>query len=298
MEELKKRIREYKPDISLTSVNSYANCLKQLYYKEHPAKDAFNIDWFKEENVDNMIKALHETNINTRKTILAAVLTLFKDNENVKKLMQEDWKKVNESIATHKKSETQEENWLEYDKIKKMVDNQIKLTKALFTSKETLTQEQYKSILMTLILLLTTGYYDGLPPRRNMDWNELMFKDYTDTDNYITKTHFVFNKYKTSKFHGKEEIPIPKELKPFLNNFLRHRKAFDGCYLLCPPKYRDGKFKSNDMGQWLNKFFGRKIGTSMLRHIYISHYVNVKQIMQNAKEMGHTFNQALDYAKM
>ena len=48
-------------------------------------------------------------------------------------------------------------------------------------------------MLMTMIVQLTTGYYETLPPRRNMDWNEMKFRNYTDKDNYITKTHFVFN---------------------------------------------------------------------------------------------------------
>lgn len=296
MEDLKKKIRENKPNVSESSISSYANALKQLFYKAHLPKEPLDIKWFNDFNA--MKEELKDANLNTRKTTYAAILTLHKGNEDIKKLMVEDQKEVNKQIASHKKSDKQEENWLEYDEIKKRVDNKLKLTKALFTSKEKLNDKEYNDIILTMILLLTTGYYETMPPRRNMDMNELKFRNYTNEDNYITKTHFVFNKYKTSKFYGEEKIEIPKEMKPILNNYLRHRKMYEGDYLLNPQGYSENKFKSNDMGKYLNKFFGLKIGTSMLRHIFISHYIDIKKIKENADKMGHSFKETLEYAKI
>jgi integrase len=296
MEELKKKIRENKPDISESSITSYANALKQLFYKAHLPKEPLDIKWFNDFNA--MKEELKDANLNTRKTTYASILTLHKGNEEIKKLMVEDQKEVNKQIATHKKSDKQEENWLDYNEIKKRVDNKLKLTKALFTSKEKLSDKEYNDIILTMILLLTTGYYETMPPRRNMDMNELKFRNYSNDDNYITKTHFVFNKYKTSKYYGEEKIEIPKEMKPILNNYLRHRKMYEGDYLLNPQGYSENKFKSNDMGKYLNKFFGLKIGTSMLRHIFISHYIDIKKIKDNADKMGHSFKETLEYAKI
>jgi integrase len=296
MEDLKKKIRENKPDISESSITSYANALKQLFYKAHLPKEPLDIKWFNDFNA--MKEELKDANLNTRKTTYASILTLHKGNEDIKKLMVEDQKEVNKQIATHKKSDKQEENWLDYNEIKKRVDNKLKLTKALFTSKEKLNDKEYNDIILTMILLLTTGYYETMPPRRNMDMNELKFKNYSNDDNYITKTHFVFNKYKTSKYYGEEKIEIPKEMKPILNNYLRHRKMYEGDYLLNPQGYSENKFKSNDMGKYLNKFFGLKIGTSMLRHIFISHYIDIKKIKENADKMGHSFKETLEYAKI
>ena len=296
MDNLKKKIRENKPNVSESSISSYANALKQLFYKAHLPKEPLDINWFNDFNA--MKEELKDANLNTRKTTYAAILTLHKDNEDIKKLMVEDQKEVNKQIASHKKSDKQEENWLDYDEIKKRVDNKLKLTKALFTSKEKLNDKEYNDLILTMILLLTTGYFETMPPRRNMDWNEMKFRNYSNEDNYITKTHFVFNKYKTSKFYGEEKIEIPKEMKPILNNYLRHRKMYEGDYLLNPQGYSENKFKSNDMGKYLNKFFGLKIGTSMLRHIFISHYIDIKKIKENADKMGHSFKETLEYAKI
>ena len=296
MDNLKKKIRENKPNVSESSISSYANALKQLFYKAHLPKEPLDINWFNDFNA--MKEELKDANLNTRKTTYAAILTLHKDNEDIKKLMVEDQKEVNKQIASHKKSDKQEENWLDYDEIKKRVDNKLKLTKALFTSKEKLNDKEYNDLILTMILLLTTGYFETMPPRRNMDMNEMKFRNYSNEDNYITKTHFVFNKYKTSKFYGEEKIEIPKEMKPILNNYLRHRKMYEGDYLLNPQGYSENKFKSNDMGKYLNKFFGLKIGTSMLRHIFISHYIDIKKIKENADKMGHSFKETLEYAKI
>jgi len=298
MDELKKKIRENKPNVSDSSINSYANCLKHLFYKAHLAKEPINMKWF--DNIEAMKEELKDANVNTRKTTYAAILTLHKGNEDIKKLMVDDQKEVNKQIATHEKSELQKENWMEYDEIKKKVEQQIKNTRPLFSSKEDLNEKQYLEMLMTLIVQLTTGYYETLPPRRNMDWNEMKFRNYTDKDNYITKTHFVFNVYKTAKFYGEEKIEIPKELKPFINSYLRHRKKYEGDYLLYSPKFKDnGKFVSNVIGKsFLNKFFGKNIGTSMLRHIFITNYVDIKKIKANAEKMGHSFKETLEYAKV
>lgn len=298
MDELKKKIRENKPDISESSVNSYANVLRHLFYKEHLAKVPLNMEFF--NDIPALKEAMKDHNVNTRKTTYAAILTLHKGNDEIKKLMNTDWNDVKEVLSTNEKNDKQKENWMEYDEIKSKVSHQIKLTRSLFASKEVLTQSQYKDILMTMILQLTTGYYEGLPPRRNQDWNELMFKNYDDkTDNYITKTHFVFNRYKTAKVYGEDKIEIPKELKPFINNFLRHRKAFEGDYLLYSPTLKDGRFSGDTMGQsFLNKFFGKKIGTSMLRHIYISSIIDIKKMKENAENMGHSLKEQLQYAKL
>ena len=51
----------------------------------------------------------------------------------------------------------------------------------------------------------------------------------------------------------------------------------------------------------LNKIFGKKISTSMLRHIYLTDtYKNIHEInkMENlAKDMGHSVTTAMEYIK-
>ena len=60
MDELKKKIRENKPNVSDSSINSYANCLRHLFYKAHLAKEPINMKWF--DNVEAMKEELKDAN--------------------------------------------------------------------------------------------------------------------------------------------------------------------------------------------------------------------------------------------
>ena len=51
----------------------------------------------------------------------------------------------------------------------------------------------------------------------------------------------------------------------------------------------------------LNKIFGKKISTSMLRHMYLTNVYRdvpkINQMQDLAKEMGHSVSTALEYVK-
>ena len=61
------------------------------------------------------------------------------------------------------------------------------------------------------------------------------------------------------------------------------------------------KLSCPQITRMLNKIFGKKISTSMLRHIYLTNiYKDVPQInkMENlANEMGHSVSTAVEYIK-
>lgn len=297
MEEVVKIIKTNRPKISESSIKAYCSNLRNIFYKAHIKSTPFDLAWF--SKTENIIDTLKDTNPNTRKTNYASVLAVYPNNDKIKELMLEDQRVINKKVSTHEKNDKQEDNWIEYDEVKQKVDDYLKKNKSLLTSKNDLDATEFKKIQLGLILALTTGVFDGLPPRRNMDWNCMMFRGYNkDTDNYITKTSFVFNKYKTAKTGGTEEIPIPKELKPIINNFLRHRKKYDGNYLLYKIGAERTTYEGNEFGKLLNSFFDKNIGTSMLRHIYLSHSIPLKKIEEDAKRMGHSVKEAFNYVKL
>jgi hypothetical protein len=61
------------------------------------------------------------------------------------------------------------------------------------------------------------------------------------------------------------------------------------------------KFSAQNITRELNSIFGKKISTSMLRHIYLSNlYKDVpklNQMRETAEKMGHDFTTALQYVK-
>jgi hypothetical protein len=80
-------------------------------------------------------------------------------------------------------------------------------------------------------------------------------------------------------------------------DYIKHLS--DGDFLLS--KRNGSPFVQNDIGKVLSEFFGKKIGTSMLRHIYLSNLYKdipaLSQMQKTATEMGHSTSMALEYIK-
>jgi len=155
-------------------------------------------------------------------------------------------------------------------------------------------KKEYNLLLHNLLLSL----YTDIHPRRNMDY--MLMKITDDYENepqrdsfnwYNTKTKIlIFNKYKTSKTYGKQEIDISKN-KPLLSAlkmYLKHRKDNENWLLV---KYSDMYFKQdNDITRELNKIFGGNISVNSLRHYYVTN--KYKDIKTDASAMGHSIQTA------
>ena len=112
---------------------------------------------------------------------------------------------------------------------------------------------------------------------------------------------FVLNDYKTSKRYAEKRIDVPADLSKIIKIWLKHNTSG---YFLVSPKDITKPMSSNEITKALQrisaeKFDGKRIGSSMLRHIYLSHkYSDVlKQKQADADKMGHSVAQQNDYVK-
>jgi len=301
MEIIKNTIKDNKPSISPSSLKTYSSTLNAFYYRHHPAKSVLDVSWFDDQQ--KIIDLLKDYNINSRKTMYSAIIAMVDKNDLYKKAMMADITTKNNENVDQIKSKTQEENWIDYPEIIKKVDLEIKKDKALLISRSgELNTKEMEKLTLLMILCLTTGKF--IPPRRNMDWNLMKWKNYDEkTDNYVDidihehRYDFVFNKYKTDKTYHTQRIPIPLALQPIMIDYIKHLS--DGDFLLS--KRNGSPFVQNDIGKVLSEFFGKKIGTSMLRHIYLSNLYKdipaLSQMQKTATEMGHSTSMALEYIK-
>jgi integrase len=116
-------------------------------------------------------------------------------------------------------------------------------------------------------------------------------------DNYILKNKFIFNKYKTSKFYGKQEIIINDELFKLLKKYIK-LNPYNSDYLF--NNLKGEKLSNITMNQKFNKIFdNKKISINAIRHSYLSKiYKDIPKLenMKNtANNMGHSIEQALLY---
>lgn len=261
---------------------------------------------------DEVEKKLEEYADTTRKTYLASivsVLSLVKDKPTYKKVHQHYHDKMMSASADHKekekesngeKTQKQKDNWMDWDTVLKVKTDLYNTVKG-FVGQKALTAQQFNELLSLMILSL----YTDVPPRRNQDYTDMFvvgkWNDKMDTSkNYLDLlgSQFVFNKYKTAKKYGTQIVDFQKAdmLKDILTMYLKHHPLHKGKVTKNTEfrflAYQDGAPLSavNSITRILNKSFGKRVGSSMLRHIYLSSkYADIKDEQQrDADAMGHS----------
>ena len=298
--ELKEIIMLNRPNITRTTVATYLSVLKSLYYSVHEPTEKIDVKWFRDQEA--VLKAVDNLPIRSRKTFLSAVLVINNGrfNDKILEKVAEDNESIREIDGSNEKSEKQEDNWMDYDAVKEVWNKSYSRVKHLLNSRSTITRRPDLNDLSDFMLLtLTSGVF--WPPRRS-EWAQVKIKDYDpEKDNYVDTKNgaIVLNCYKTCKTYGAEKIMYPKEFKAILKK-----------YLAVLPETQDHLiFDTHDkptnnvkMAHRLNSLFGRKISTSMLRHIYASKRAEmlpaIRELQADAEKMGHSLSQHIDYIKV
>ena len=226
-----------------------------------------------------------------------------------------------EDTPVPKVSDKQKENWIPWEDVVAKREELETLVKAFPKSK--LSQAQYDILLQWVILSLYTLY----PPRRNKDYqNMYVVPNHSDTmpkdRNYLSigvvsdgkhkgqhnieGAEFIFNDYKTASTYGTfVEDDIPLKLREVFDTYLNyHPQLIKGKF----PKSKqvpllvhyDGSpfTQINTITRILNRTLGKKVGSSMLRHIYLSHKYGKTMELIEETHGGALAEQAEDASKM
>jgi hypothetical protein len=214
------------------------------------------------------------------------------------------------------KTEKEKENWIDWKEVsvKKMALREEVLK---FANQKVITPEQYTTLLHYVVLSL----YADIPPRRNQDYLDMNVvhtnkktsvdalpkdKNYLVVDSKVPR-QFIFNVYKTAKKYGVQHQNIPNSaeapLMDCLLMYLKHHPLAKGI----KPKATEYKFlvlsdgtpivAGNAITRILNKIFDKKIGCSMLRHIFLSSKYDVKEMEADAEAMGHSVSEQRNYLR-
>ena len=245
----------------------------------------------------------------TRKSVLGgvvSVLSLVKDKAAYKALHRyyadklDAMNKADREKDTTQKSERQEKNWMSWESIQE-VKKELEKKVAEIKPKKQITAQDFDTLLEAVVLAL----YTDIPPRRNQDYQVMMVsKKYGDKNvadvNWLDLTgkKFVFNVYKPAKTHGQQSVAIPDSLMELLKVYLKHHPGAgnkDFRFLV----YSDGSPLTavNAITRILNRVFGKNVGTTMLRHIYLSDKYDIKEMKEDAEAMGHTLEVQKEYMK-
>tara|TARA_R110002126_G_scaffold100234_1_gene231667 strand:+ start:1018 stop:1938 length:921 start_codon:yes stop_codon:yes gene_type:complete len=266
---------ENKTEISASSRKLYTHNLSKLN-KGKPIK---NLNFLQPPAI---LEGLQSLNPNTRRTYLIAIVSALKDRPEAKykKLYTRYYAELinlnGELKNNTTKSEKQEKNWIEQDDVMgkcgdlKDILDEIK-------GKKKISESEYNRLLDLVVLSL----YCLQAPRRNKDYIDMMVVKKTpesNENNYlnIADGEWIFNNYKTQKTYQQKVLPIPSDLQDILKVYLAHHPEAKELKKKNPVvpflvKYNGTLLKtSTDMTRMLNKILGGKVGSSMLRNIFLT----------------------------
>ena len=298
-------IKKNRPNLAQSSIKTYLSSLNRI--TKDVKVDLKNPEDFI-KNIDAILEKAKDYTPIVRKSKLASIIVLLDDKDGledtgeykdkdktdaIKKLrfvMQKDMKTVDDDETNQELSEKQRENFVPQDDIFKIYELLKEQTAPLFKL-NTLNKKQFDMMQMYVLLSL----YILIPPRRTMDFTHFKIRNINpEVDNYflIPKRKkdlgaFVFNQYKNAKKLGPQILErIPKELERIIDKWMQYNKSD---YLLVNSVGK--QVAGSKIALWLNEIFGKRISTSMLRHIYLTHKfgnVNLKELKDTAEDIGNS----------
>jgi hypothetical protein len=283
---------EFKPDISASSRKLYTFNLTKL----NNGKDIKNLNFLAKPEIMEKLEGLKD---NTKRTYIIAIVSSLKDRPEPKyKRMYNKYYDmlvaINKSLKNNNgKSEKQEENWLSQDAVSSKCENLMEIVPKI-KGKRKISEGEYKELLDAVIL----GLYCLQSPRRNKDYTDMVVvKSVPDDKKYnyldMKSWKWIFNNFKTQKTYKTQVLDIPDDLKELLKVYLKFHPDAKGIKSGNPVPFLmtyDGKpmTTSTEMTRALNRIFGKKVGSSMLRNIYLTEKYGeqAKELKEDAKEMG------------
>lgn len=293
--------------ISDSSKNLYLKNLVRL----NDNKEIKNLNFLKDfETIQKKLDALKQ---NTRRTYIIAIVSLLKTQPKMKKNYDQYYpllENLNAELKTsNEKTPKEIENWCSQETIKNKFE-ELKSIIPELTNKKKITEIQYNKLLDLVIL----GLYVLQQPRRNLDYQDMLVTtqkvkvlkgaalpeepeepEPVKTEPNILNLNdnrFEFNNYKTKGTYAKQSVPIDYELRQIIDLYLKFHPLAKEMKKVAVPFIvsLDGKpfLKTNDFTRILNRIFGKKIGVSMLRKIFLTdkYKASLDDLKQSAAEMG------------
>lgn len=292
-----KNLIEKTRSIRESSLNAYVANLSKLLKMADMEVNMTNLNKLlskPKEVIDLLDGRKHSTIRNYLASIVVITSAQDKDKltDEYRKLMEEYAKEYTNHIKENNKSEKQNENWVSLAELEKV----LKSYKREITEKKILKKTELSKKELDLLQKYVVGNLyigdESNPPLRNDYIMEIISEaDYKRLEeaekkkqNYLVvknsaNKYFSIGEYKTSGKYGVKTFPIGKNLNRVLNMWLKFNKSK---YLLLNSK--NSPMTANGLTKYIQKVFeptGKKIGASMLRHIYITEKLAPLKAQQN-----------------
>ena len=226
----------------------------------------------------------------TRRSYLIAIVSALKSDPSTKcsKLYTRYYpalEALNKELRNNtEKSESVKANWASLDELKA---KQAEMMTSMPTKgARKLTSIQYQNLLDLFLVSL----YTLQMPRRNLDFAAMVVGPPGEDKsvNYLWKGQQFFNRYKTAKTYACQVVDVNEALAPVMTAYLKFRpnkepgsallQTYDGTPITTSPAITKA----------LNKIFGKKIGSTMIRRSTLTgkYAETMKAMKADAAAMG------------
>jgi hypothetical protein len=269
--------------LSEGSKATYLSKLKKLNNNKTPTEVAFLKDT---AAILAQIEAI--PNPNTRRGAIIAVVSVLKDNKKFKKEYEQyhaEMMKIN--AVLNKNSFKSDATKAKQDNVKMEdilgIQKELAAVVPLIGKKRKITDEQ----LQQLHDLVVASIYTLLPPRRNIDYSEMVVAAPTEeTKNYYHAGKFYFNVYKTKGTYKQQIVDVPAELIDILKLWIKFKPKSDHLLVKLPA---GDKYAPTEMTALLKKVFKNdSMGVSVLRNVFLSDKYSdaMAGLKRDAEQMG------------
>lgn len=283
--------KSYEANITLLCNNGFLNILNNITYETlyNFINDTIFIQYSNSTSyliLTVMIILFNQTTIKEK-----FVLFGFNWFSIYKKLV--DYYKYYKEISqkeSNVKNLTEELNWINYPELLDIIKKEKNIIHEKYNN-NTISLMQMQSYILLMLHLEQAAV-------RNDYYTILLFDYDKDKDNYLTcedgKYTFVFNTYKTSKYLGKIEMQIKEPVLEDLLLLVNYRKSIICKYLITNVKNEpiDSSRYSKLLMDYTEKLTGKRIGSSMIRKIYVSWMrrgeMECEESEKMAREMMHS----------
>jgi hypothetical protein len=271
-------LKQNRPELSASSVYNYSSSLKKLY-RDATGRTDYSLSIF--NDVPLMKEALKDRPSSSKQTIFSYLYVLTK-NPEFQNAMQEAKSTNQERVASQPPTDPDKTTTMK--EVKALFKGLKKEATEVYRTGE-YTPENILKIQDMLLLALLGNLY--IPPRRAMDYTELLIRGKDPNANYIDGTHIVFNKYKTMKTYGSQSIPIPSPLQKLLTKY--YLTFPEATYLFTTIKGK--KLTGKQLWDRLHAIFGKSVSVNALRRAFITDTYSeydkkTKQLESDMRGMG------------
>ena len=242
-------LKANRPELKESSIKNYVSNLKSLYRNVF-GDDKYQLDRF--NDTEPILAFISQKPVTSQHSTLAYLVVLTGNP-----VYQEEMKRIKPSVDAKvaARDPADEEHTTSDEEIKK-VFKKLKQRDRVIHDEGRYTPERLLELQNTILVALMGNIY--IPPRRSMDYVEMLLDRKSDMKNYIDGDELVFNVYKTARTYGQQRVKMPPALKKLI---FAYRQVSPYEYLFTGIQ---GK-QLHSITPRLTEIFGHPVGVNSMR---------------------------------